>query len=220
MISALSPVTSPAELCASTSCAIAIAAYASPPDFPGLAMKLDSAATALTDRVDVRLDIRVGEWWAALATLLVLGVPTSVEVGPVPRKRHGWPEDYRTSLRDAARGLMRGWGDAAVLVRESREDAGEWSPSERTSETFVADRTLVRVGEDLELTWHVPALPRGDVDVRAGRWRDHLVWRIGSLVSAVKLPPVLARCTLTSLELSRDRWVTRWEPDRSVWPDV
>jgi hypothetical protein len=52
------------------------------------------------------------------------------------------------------------------------------------------------------------------------RWREYLVWRIGSLVAAVKLPPVLARCILIGVEQSPDRWVTRWVPDRSVWPDV
>ncbi|MFM8515346.1 MAG: hypothetical protein ACKOBJ_03715 [Actinomycetota bacterium] len=220
MVSALTPTTTPAGVCASTSCAIAIAAYAGPCDSPELAMKVTAAGTTLTDRVDLRLDIRVVQWWAGTATLLVLGVPTSIVVGPVPRKRHGWPEDYRTSLRDAARELVRGWGDAGEIVRESREDPGDWPTGEVRPDTFVADRTLRRSGENFELVWHLPELPRCDVEVRAGRWRDYLVWHIGPFVSAVKLPPVLARCTLTDLELSRDRWVTRWEPDRSVWPDV
>ncbi len=220
LVSALSPTTSPAEQCASTSCAIAIADYAAPPDSPGTSATLVTAATALTDRVDLRLDIRVAEWWAEVATLLVLGVPTSICVGPVPRKRHGWPGEYRASLRDTARDLVRGWGDAAVIARESREQPGQWPAQESASDAFVADRVLVRMGDGFELTWHMPGLPRSAVDVRAGRWREYLVWQIGSLVSAVTLPPVLTRCTLTDLDLSRDRWVTRWSPDRSVWPDV
>lgn len=199
---------------------MAIAAYAAPLDSPGPAANLTLSAEALTARVDLRIDIRGTEWWAAVATLLLLGVPTSIEVGPVPRKRHGWPDGYRTSLREAARDLVRGWGDAGVIVRESRERAGGWPTQERPSGAFVADRTLVRIGADFEFAWMMPGLPHGDVDVRAGRWRDYLVWRIGSLVSAVKLPPVLARCSLAEVELDPDRWVTRWTPDRSVWPDV
>jgi hypothetical protein len=220
LVSTLAPRTSLAQQCASTSCAIAVATCAAPPQSPDLTARLDAATATLNERVDVRVDIRGMAWWSDLATLLVLGVPVSIDVGPVPRKRHGWPTEHRTSLRDGARVLARGWGDAAQVVRESRDEPGRWPAQGNPASSFTADRTLERTDDGFELTWHMPTFPRGEDHVRVGRWREYLIWQIGSLVSAVRLPPVLARCIPVEVALTPDRWVTRWVPDRSVWPDV
>ena len=221
LVSALGrPAEESARECARASCVIAIAESVAPPEYPDRTMIHEYMRERMNARIDVRIDVRTEGWWADVATLLVLGVPVSVNVGPVPRKRHGWPREYRTSLRAQAKDVVRGWGDAGVMVRESADEPGQWPSLIVPTEAWTAERTLVRTDGGFDLVWHMPGLPRGIDRVRLGRWREFAVWQIGTSVSAVRLPPVLARCAPVGVEFSPDRWVTRWSPDASVWPDV
>lgn len=220
LVSALDHRTGDIRDLAGISCAVAIVESLAPPEYRDLPATLESMRDPLRIPRTVRVDVRVDGWWPDVATLLVLGVPVSIEVGPVPRKRHGWPGDHRDALRARAKEIVRGWGDAGVVVRESRDEPGQWSAPEMPDEVYTSERSLTRTDDGFAMSWHMPGLPRTGERVRLGRWREYAIWHIGTSVCAVRLPPVLARCSPTGLELSPDRWVTHWSPDASVWPDV
>lgn len=205
---------------AAASCVAAITDAVAPPDSLDARRAREDITAELHARVDLMIDVRQDDWWSDVATLLVLGVPVALAVGPVPRKRHGWPTEFRQLMRSRAMLLVQGWGDAGVAVREAKDAPGQWADVTAPAHAYVAERTLDRDGDAFELTWHMPGLPDTGEKVRVGRWREYAVWHIGSRVAAVRLPPVLSRCTLTSVRLTPSRWVTAWVPDPDVWPDV
>lgn len=217
---------------ASASCAAAIVDHVAPPDSGDAHTVRDDLAASVLERIDMCVDVRHDDWWADVATLLVLGVPLTLSVGPVPRKRHGWPRDFRELMRTRAVRMTEGWGDAGQCVRESKVEPGAWPKVDVPATPFVSERTLDAPprtkdaprnstrDDTFTFTWHMPGMAPTSEHVRVGRWRTYAIWQIGALVSAVRLPPVLTRCTLDSVTLSPTAWVTTWTPDRQVWPDV
>lgn len=205
---------------ASASCAAAIVDHLAPPDSGDARTVRDDLAATVLERIDMCVDVRHDDWWADVASLLVLGVPTTLSVGPIPRKRHGWPGDFREVMRTRAVRMTEGWGDAGQRVRESKEEPGAWPQVDVPATPYVSERTLDARDDTFTFTWHMPGMAPTSEHLRVGRWRTYAIWQIGALVSAVRLPPVLTRCTLDSVTVSPTAWVTTWTPDREVWPDV
>ena len=205
---------------AAASCVAAVTDVIAPPDATDAREARGSIAESVLAPADLQLDVRTDDWWGDLATLLLLGAPVTITVGPIPRKRHGWPRAYRDTMKSRAELLTRGWGESARVLRESADTPGEWPAVVPPATPVVAERTLERRGDEFDLTWHMPGLPPTGERVRVGRWRHYVVWQVAGLVSAVALPPVLSRCTVVASRLTPHRWVTTWTPDREVWPDV
>lgn len=186
--------------------------------------------TLLNSGVTVRVDVRLeGAGTAAAIAAVLLGQVFSLEIGPLPRKRHRWPSATRAAHKVRASQIARGFGPAARLVKESASIPGAWAVN--SVHANIEEPTHVRVlpgaprpmkhGYSWETDWpsrlSKDSLPVMQVPIHAGTWGSWLWWRVEDYLIPQALPAVLQRCVLTSVTVTRSGIRTQWQPNDEVW---
>jgi hypothetical protein len=179
--------------------------------------------------ITVRIDVREqGSGAAAAIAAVLLGQVFSLEIGPLPRKRHGFSAGARAEQKVRATQIASGFGPAAQLMKESVSIPGAWAAS---SDPVNAQARHVQVlpgaprpmkdGYRWEIGWPAKfskgALSVMQVPVNAGSWGNWLWWRVEEYLIPQRLPAVLQRCVLSSVSINRSGIRTQWQPNDEMW---
>lgn len=186
--------------------------------------------TLLNSGITVRVDVRSRNAGteSAIAAVLLSQVFT-LELGPIPSKRHRWPAAIRDEAKRRATGIASGFAPTAQLVKESTAIPGAWPVRSKpaTGEKFSHVRVLPgaprqrQAGYLWQTDWpsklKKDSLPYVMVPLQAGSWERWLWWRVGEYLVPQELPAVLQRCELTAVTVTRSGIRTSWQPQGEIW---